>query len=63
MDKEKFDAQYEKLDINNDKVITMNELKKQGLTEIDFEQHLAIGIIWIGYTLDPNYQQHKEIME
>ena len=55
MDREEFERQYEKLDTNADHVISRVELKKQGLDQVDQAKHLAIGIVWIGYTLDPNY--------
>ena len=43
--------------------MTIEEIRKQGIHKREQRANLAIGIIWIGHTLDPNYLPHKQIID
>ena len=61
--REEFEAEYDKLDFNADKKVTLEEIRTQGIDRPDQRENIAIGIVWIGHTLDPNYLPHKNILE
>ena len=51
-----------KIDINADKKVSFEEIHEQGMDQ-RIEENLAIGIAWIGHTLDPHYQPHQKIID
>ena len=61
--RQEFEAEYGKLDHDDDGFIDMAEVKRYGLDEAALVEHLGIGIVWVGYSLNPNYQQHKSILK
>ena len=61
--REEFEAEYEKLDFNADQKVTLEEIRKQGIDRPDQRENLAIGIAWIGHTLDPSYLPHRHILD
>ena len=40
----------------------MMELAKHGLNKSDESNDSLVAIVWIGFTLNPNDQKHKKIM-
>ena len=61
--REQFEAEYDKLDFNADGKVTLDEIRKQGIDRPDRRENLAIGIAWIGHTLDPQYLPHQNILD
>ena len=46
---------YGKLDHNDDGNVDIEEIKRQGFNEAEQSEHLGIGIVWIGFSLNPDY--------
>ena len=61
--REAFDEEFEKLDLDADQLVTLADLKKHGMHKREKLENLAIGIVWIGHTLDPGYFPHDLILK
>ena len=53
---------FNKLDFNADKLVSFNEIKEMGMNK-RAQEHLAIGVVWIGHSLDPEDGLHREIID
>ena len=63
MTKELFEEEFAKLDFNADKLVSLSDLKKHGMLKREQQENLAIGIVWIGHTLNPCYLPHRTILD
>ena len=54
--------EIDKLDYNADNKVDFEEIMRMGMHK-KVKEDLAVGIAWIGHTLDPDYKPHKEIIK
>ena len=60
--KKSIEFEIEKLDFNADNQVDYEEITKMGMHK-RVKEDLAVGIAWIGHTLNPDYKPHKDIIK
>ena len=60
--REQFQNVFAKLDYDGDKMVTLSEMKNFVADCLDHQDIMLISIVWIGYLLNPKYEEHEVLI-